>query len=480
MRWLWLVLLVGCGRVAAENYCCDDPAVCARVVSCASGATCDLAGAYGVSNVCVVVAEIVDAGVDATAPCTANFDCIGAPGGPACVDGECVACNAELGCTPSAPRCMADHTCGPCSSDSDCEWWTVDPVCTPAGFCAQCADGSLCTTASQSVCDPEVFVCRPCQRDQECASLVCNSGTCLSGVGRVAVAAPGAPVNGACTVAAPCGSFARAAEIAAVEGLERIFVFPGTYTENVVVSGGDIVVSAEGSLLRGSLTVESAGQVRLRGLRIEPTSGPGLLCREVDLRAEVVDVVGSPVRGVVVDGGCSLKLVEAEITDNRGGGIDVIGQLATASSLIARNGSAASGFGAIRSSGGKVSLAFTTVVANQAAVGRPCAVDASPSAAVHIESSIVYYNACASPLPESYTSEASDIEGSMDSQNIDLPPMFVDLEGGDYHLRQVSPCINAALSPSGTDTDNDIDHEPRLHGFGLADMGADEFRLPPP
>ena len=89
--------------------------------------------------------------------------------------------------------------------------------------------------------------------------------------------------------------------------------------------------------------------------------------------------------------------------------------------------------------------------------------------------SIIYYNtanfydninggtikySCSLPLPSG--------EG-----NIFLLPDFVDLNGGDYHLNEFSPCVD-----SGTNAfaggDWDLDGNPRIND-GIVDMGAYEF-----
>lgn len=60
--------------------------------------------------------------------------------------------------------------------------------------------------------------------------------------------------------------------------------------------------------------------------------------------------------------------------------------------------------------------------------------------------------------------------------NIDSDPFFLNVAGGDFHLSNDSPCIEAgdpAYVPPGANP-TDIDNDPRLFGFAV-DMGADEF-----
>lgn len=59
--------------------------------------------------------------------------------------------------------------------------------------------------------------------------------------------------------------------------------------------------------------------------------------------------------------------------------------------------------------------------------------------------------------------------------NIGDEPLFVDSTGGNYHLSELSPCINAGDPNHLVDpNESDIDGQPRIIG-GRVDMGADEF-----
>jgi hypothetical protein len=69
----------------------------------------------------------------------------------------------------------------------------------------------------------------------------------------------------------------------------------------------------------------------------------------------------------------------------------------------------------------------------------------------------------------------SNVEGgSPGVGNINLNPLFVDANAGDFHLSPTSPCINAGdpafVAAAG---ERDIDGEPRIMD-GRVDMGSDE------
>jgi len=66
----------------------------------------------------------------------------------------------------------------------------------------------------------------------------------------------------------------------------------------------------------------------------------------------------------------------------------------------------------------------------------------------------------------------SDIEGDWEGEvNIDIDPLFIDLENGDYTLQEGSPCIDAGTADIDGDGEDDI-----TDFIGSApDMGAYEF-----
>jgi len=75
-----------------------------------------------------------------------------------------------------------------------------------------------------------------------------------------------------------------------------------------------------------------------------------------------------------------------------------------------------------------------------------------------------FNNCCTTPLPAS------------GANNFTTAPLFVNQNGGDYHLQSSSPCINAGNNAYVSIT-NDLDGNPRIRG-GTVDIGAYEFQNP--
>ena len=69
----------------------------------------------------------------------------------------------------------------------------------------------------------------------------------------------------------------------------------------------------------------------------------------------------------------------------------------------------------------------------------------------------------------------SDIQGGYDGEGvINEDPLFVDMESGDFHINEDSPCIDTGTRTAPNLPETDIDSEPRVCGQNV-DMGVDEL-----
>jgi hypothetical protein len=147
-------------------------------------------------------------------------------------------------------------------------------------------------------------------------------------------------------------------------------------------------------------------------------------------------------------------LVAGNHADYRGGGIFAILSADLANCTIANN--TAASYGGLLTTNGPVKNCV--IYFNQAA-----------TASNHL----IYFgayasNTCTFPLPNQFG----------ESGNITNPPSFVDLVGGDFHLKADSPCINAGNN-AFVSLNLDLDGNPRIVG-GVVDMGAYEFQSTQP
>jgi hypothetical protein len=75
----------------------------------------------------------------------------------------------------------------------------------------------------------------------------------------------------------------------------------------------------------------------------------------------------------------------------------------------------------------------------------------------------------------------SDIEGGWEGEcNIDADPLFVDPKNDDFHLQNMSPCIDRGTAqgtpPFDLEGDPRMDHPDMPNDPTIWDMGADEYR----
>jgi hypothetical protein len=143
---------------------------------------------------------------------------------------------------------------------------------------------------------------------------------------------------------------------------------------------------------------------------------------------------------------------------------------------IADNNAIASGSGIFaEASGGRSELANNIIVAKPGQAGLYCnntSDQTQPGAR---------FNNIFSAGGTAYGGSCADKTGT--NGNISADPLFINPTGGDYHLRQGSPSIDAGDNLTPNLPDKDVDENPRIldgdgNGTATIDMGVDEFLLP--
>jgi hypothetical protein len=144
----------------------------------------------------------------------------------------CVAVSCTAG-EPVACRGNVSIVCN--SAGNNYELVECERGCDSSYGCRQCLTSAECANPSP-ICDEEAAACRGCRLDDECASKVCEGGSCAAS-SAVVYAAPNGADTGPCTLAEPC-AVTRAIALAKMAAPSpTIRLLPGVYLSGLGIGG---------------------------------------------------------------------------------------------------------------------------------------------------------------------------------------------------------------------------------------------------
>jgi hypothetical protein len=425
-------------------------------------------------------------------PCGPDGECDD-PATPVCFEGLCVECDGAADCPFSSPVCgAADHQCQSCMEATECDGFDGRPFCEE-GACVGCRDGNDCAEETAPICDDAERACRGCVSGAECESDVCDwiDGGCVAEEDVLYVATDGSG-GGDCTRDDPCDSITQAIDVAAGRR-NWILVAAGDYQESVAVSGETVrIIGEEASLRPGAfdeaaITVSSAANLRVSGLRIHDADGngdgpgDGIYCTNSGgaptVLLDQVIIERNDDQGIDANN-CNLTLSRSIVRDNRRGGID----LDSVDFDITNNFILANGSGGTVSAGVLVDkfpptagrLEHNTIVGNVNPSGSPSGVQCVlVGNALTFRNNIIYDNLGSDTQVEGDNCEhrfsVIGPEAAGGAGNVQTAPTFA--SDSDFHLAAGSSGIDVA---EDGDVAIDFDGEPRP-GSGANDIGADEI-----
>lgn len=459
---------VGCKR--------KNPAVC-----CTSPADCDSIGIRETESLC-------DPGF-------------------VCIDHECTT-------APDAPPAP------PCETADDCS--STAPYCSLDKTCVECLTDEHCADATP-VCDRTMHECRGCERDDECASGVCNlsSGSCVAEAS-VLYAAPSGSGATTCTRTEPC-SITRAIELAD-PARYVVKMLPGTYTANLMIDGKRVDVHGHGATLNAAaganlIEVYNGAHLRMSGVALvninTPNNGAGVYCRRsggttptIELEQVSIDAAEqtlfaypctvtmsrSQLRTRLTSRNIVLVLPTSSVTIDRsvldgGRGVQAEGtdSVVRITNSILKNQTgdigAFAGTNTFDAGAGAVTVSFSTVINAEVKCGSGVPRCAGGTAAGSCIENTIIYNA----LPNAPTDtvqpggctasysliypQSSPVPGNENKFGVN--PQFADFAAGDYHLTSTSSAIDAA--DPGANNMVDFDGTSRPQGT-RSDIGAFEYK----
>lgn len=394
-----------------------------------------------------------DCRLDGAMTCSSNEQC--AAPTPVCDTGSmnCVQCTpAEASaCTGTTPVCGDDNICRGCSTHGEC---SASDVCLPEGRCAEPAEVAYVQAGGTGA--------QPCAKGAPC-------GTLQDGVTAVNASRPYIKISGTGTLAdnATTTIDGKAVTILADPGAKLDRMGDGVILE-VRNTGADVriydleITGASGGAGDVGISIASGGMPKLTLTRVKVTNNIG--------------------GGISASGG-TLTVSQSTISGNTGGGISVTnGGFIIVNNIFFGNGSGGSTVGGINiltSQSTTNRFEFNTVSRNLVADTLGSGIQCTAGTFI-ARNNIVYNNGTGTNLLQvsgSCQHAFSDI-GPMGivggSNNINMPPMFLDEANGNLHIGSASP-VRGKADPTADligIAARDIDSDERT---SPADIGADEI-----
>lgn len=413
---------------------------------------------------------------------------------------ECVGDGVVDTCPDETPTCVN----GSCVSCVDVDVCVSGEVCVPEW--ARCAD---CSPFSEEGCGDDGwcgddFACGGCTRHEQCPASACDlaRGDCMSterifyvdnavcpNVGQGTEEDPFCSLDTVLDLDnTPSGESSVAIVIGnAGEPYQEHIEFPGAWPRGLAVLGrGKVIVGFSG--LEGPVfDVKTGSRLYLENVTLTRSSEAGVRCADGTVWLDESEVSGN---GMGVEAqGCEIVVRRSLIADNDGDGIALEGQssLRIVSSAVVGNGDPQTSTVALRSNESLFDVSYSTIVGNDAALGRG---GAAPQSSVFctggmggpLRNSVVVapeLTSISCPWADIATSfidtPGLDAPASVVAENWD-PTWFEDLEENDIHIRnpESNPWVGLAQWELG-DPQRDIDGALRRAVPGtVGAAGADE------